>query len=144
MAGERIVGLLAVLAVAGCASAGGGLRPIAPGTPCATCGMAIEDARYACEDERRGHYRFFDSIECLVRSDPAPRVWLSDYDGRALHDADSMWVVKADIPSPMGGGYAAFVSRASAEEVAAARGGVVAKLDRFRPDIATGGQRGTP
>src|SRR5262245_32458829 len=83
--------IVVVTAIAACAR-GSGPRPIATGTPCARCGMPIQDLRYACEDARPGAYRTFDAIECLLRMDPpAPRRWLADYDTRALHAADSMW-----------------------------------------------------
>ena len=114
------------LALAGCASSGP--RPIPRGTACAGCGMSIEDLRYACEDERQGTYRFFDAIECLLAVEPkAEHAWLADYDTRALHAADSVWVVRAEMPSPMGGGFAAFLDRRAADEVAAARHGRVAR-----------------
>lgn len=120
------------LALAGCTPSRSGPRPIAAGTLCAACGMRIEDLRYACEDERKGAYRVYDSIECLLRADPpATRAWLADWDTRTLHPADSLWVVKADIPSPMGGGYAAFLDRAAAFEIAASRIGRVGKLADF-------------
>ncbi len=118
------------LAAAGC-SPPAGPRPIAPGTPCAACGMAIEDFRFACERQVAGRWRAYDSIECLARDapgSPAGLPYLSDYDGRSLHRADSMWVVKGSFPSPMGGGYAAFLDRAAADEVAAQTAGRVARL----------------
>lgn len=94
--------------------------------------MRIQDLRYACEGERDGAYRVYDSIECLLRADPPPaRAWLADYDTKALHAADSVWVVRADIPSPMGGGYAAFLDRAAADGIAAAKSGRVARLAEF-------------
>ena len=116
------------LALAACAP-GAGPRPITAGTACATCGMAIQDLRFACEDRRDGRYRYYDAIECLLRSGPgAEAVWLADYDSRNLLPADSIWVVKADIPSPMGGGLAAFRERAAAEEIARERRGHVGRL----------------
>ena len=131
------------LALAGCAPRGGP-RPIAIGTPCAACGMRIQDLRYACEAEREGALRVYDAIECLLRPGPAPsRAWLADYDTRALHAADSCWVVRADIPSPMGGGYAAFIDPAVAAEIASSRNGRVGRLADFAaggaeaPDSAT-------
>ena len=124
-----------LLALAGCAPRGGP-RPIATGTPCAACGMRIEDLRYACEAEREGALRVYDSIECLLRAgSPPSRAWLADYDTRALHAADSLWVVRADIPSPMGGGYAAFIDPAVAAEIASSRNGRIGRL----ADFAAGG-----
>jgi nitrous oxide reductase accessory protein NosL len=123
------------LAISGCA-ARVGPRPIVTGTPCAACGMRIQDLRYACEAEREGALRVYDSIECLLRAGPAPaRAWLADYDTRTLHVADSCWVVQADIPSPMGGGYAAFLDPAVAGEIASSRNGRIGRLG----DFASGG-----
>lgn len=135
MRAEALPVALLLVTLAGCAPRGGP-RPIAAGTPCASCGMGIEDMRYACETERGGAVQMYDAIECLLGAGPPPaRAWLADYDTRALHAADSLWVVKADIPSPMGGGYAAFIDRAAADEIAATRGGRVARL----ADFAAGG-----
>ena len=126
----RVAMLLASLA--GCAPRGDGPRPIATGAPCAACGMRIGDLRFACEDRYGKVFRTYDSIECLLRADPAgERVWLVDYDTKALHAADSVWVVRADIPTPMGGGYAAFLDRAAADGIAGARNGRVARLADF-------------
>jgi nitrous oxide reductase accessory protein NosL len=124
--------VLCVALTFACAPAGDGRRAIPAGAACATCGMKIADARYACEDLRGREYRYFDAIECLLRARPAgERAWLADWDGAALHAADSLWVVHGDLPSPMGGGYAAFLDRAAADEVAAARAGRVARLAAF-------------
>lgn len=127
---EPLACVLAAIALGGCAPAGGP-RPIATGTPCAACGMEIEDLRYACEDERAGRYRFFDAIECLLRTEPAGQAWLADYDHKSLHAAESLWVVQARIPSPMGGGYVAFLDRAAAEEIATSRQGRIGRLRDF-------------
>ena len=91
--------------------------------------MPVGDRRYACERPVAGHWRVYDSIECLLRDSTAGgTAYLSDYDRGTLHAADSIWVVRADMPSPMGGGYAAFLDRSAAEEVAIARSGRVARL----------------
>lgn len=110
---------LLLLLAAGCSGAAGP-RPIEIGAPCASCGMEVRDLGFASEIVRAGAYRFYDSIECLLRDRPSSRdaVYLPDYDSRALHAADSLWIVKGRFPSPMGGGLAAFVSRAAAEDVA--------------------------
>lgn len=153
-----IVALALATGLAGCAPPRGGPRPIVAGTPCAACGMRVEDLRYACEEEWDGALRVYDSIECLLRADalvahpevpgadlpseprsqdPAmERAWLADYDTRTLHAADSMWVVRGEIPSPMGGGYAAFLDRAAAEEIASLKSGQVARLAEFAPGRA--------
>ena len=52
-----------LIVLAGCAS---GPPRIAKGTPCARCGMAVAELRFACESRREGAWRTFDSIECLI------------------------------------------------------------------------------
>ena len=100
--------------------------------------MPIEDLRYACEADQAGALRVYDSIECLLRAVPPPsRTWLADYDTRTLHPADSIWVVQADIPSPMSGGYAAFADPAVAAEIAASRNGRVGRVGDFAPGVAS-------
>jgi hypothetical protein len=64
-------------------------------------------------------------------------VVITDYDGAALHPAESLWVVKGSFPTPMGGGLAAFLRRASADEVASATAGRVERLPRFAEPGAT-------
>lgn len=132
-ADRRFVAGILALALAACGPRAEGPRPIPAGAECARCGMEAGDLRFACEDERGGEFRFYDSIECLLQADPpAGRVWLADYDTRILHAADSVWVVQGNIPSPMGGGFASFASREAADEVARERDGRVARLRDFR------------
>jgi hypothetical protein len=98
--------------------------------------MPIQDLRYACEDLRATSYRFYDSIECLLHARPrADRAWLADHDTRTLHSAESLWVVRGDLPSPMGGGFAAFLDPGVAREIAAARNG---RVDRWNAFAAAG------
>ncbi len=126
-------GLLLLAAAAGCARRAGP-PAIADGTPCAACGMPVHDYHFACELEKAGGWRVYDSIECLLRdAGPAPPagMYLSDYDRRALHRADSLWIVKGSFPTPMGGGLAAFLDRASAEAVAKQTSGRVGRLIEF-------------
>lgn len=120
---------LALLGLAGCAEPAYP-PPIRAGASCAACGMRIESMRFATEQRVRGSWRPYDSIECLLReAESTQEAFLSDYDTQALHAADSMWVVKGNIDSPMGGGYAAFLGRAQADEVAAETEGEVSRLD---------------
>jgi nitrous oxide reductase accessory protein NosL len=125
------------LLLAGCASPVP--PPIRTGAPCAVCSMEIQDRRYACERRvesgGRTEWRAYDAIECLLRdagggATPTD-VWLADYDAAALHRADSLWVVHGDLPSPMGGGYVAFLNRAAADEIASASRGTVGRLATF-------------
>lgn len=128
--GASVLGF--VLAIAGCA-ASAGPPPIPTGAACDACGMDIRDLHFACERKSDGAWRRYDSVECLVRDGgaAAPEVFLADYDRATLHPVDSMWVVRGDLPSPMGGGYAAFQSRAVADSVAAATKGRVDRLPAF-------------
>ena len=118
--------MIALVFLAGCSA---GPRRITSGMPCARCGMAIVEMRFACETQRKGQWRTFDSIECLLDDRKAGEpAWLTDYDTRTLHAADSMWVVHGSFPSPMGGGYAAFLDPASARDVASKTRGTVGRL----------------
>jgi nitrous oxide reductase accessory protein NosL len=123
---------LAIFAL-GCARSEGPPR-ITLGTPCATCGMEVQDLRFACERADGRRWRVYDSIECLLR-DPGSSgaaTYLADYDHPALHRAESLWVVHGTFASPMGGGLAAFLDRAAADSVAAETRGMTARLDAFR------------
>jgi len=120
--------LLLALALTGCTRADAP-PAIARGAVCASCDMQVGDPRWACERRVNGKWRVYDSIECLIADqDGSGPAWLTDWDQRALHPADSLWIVHGDLPGPMGGGYAAFRDRASAEEVAAARHGQVIRF----------------
>lgn len=122
--------LAAAAVLISCAGARGP-RPIRPGEACATCGMSIQDLRFACERTDAPGVRTYDSIECLLRDPTAAasaRTWLTDYDTRALHASDSLWVVEGALPSPMGGGLAAFLSPRAARAVARHARGRVSRL----------------
>jgi nitrous oxide reductase accessory protein NosL len=121
------VGCALVLALAGCARSE--TPPvIARGAECASCGMRVGDPRWACERRADGHWLVYDSIECLLSDKTPGPAWLTDWDHGTLHAADSVWIVHGDLPGPMGGGYVAFLDRASAEDVAAARHGQVIRF----------------
>lgn len=128
------------LTTAGCSSAPDhGAPRVAVGAPCQACGMEVRDLRYACAVRSGGIARVYDSIECAMRGvarDAGASVWLADYPTSGLHEADSLWVVRADIPSPMGGGFAAFLDRGEADRVAAARAGRVERLGAFVAGVA--------
>ncbi len=130
-----ILSALASLDLLFAACAPAGPPPIRPGTLCATCGMAIEDLRYACVRRAGKAWKQYDSIECLLR-DPAAGApggasYLADYDTRTLAPAQSLWVVKGEFPSPMAGGLAAFRDRGAAGEIAARTHGRVGRLGDF-------------
>ncbi len=124
--------LFALLAaLAGCTPAGGP-PTIRDGDPCAACGMAIHDRHFASARGTGSGARVYDAIECLLRDSTATgTVWLPDYDQSTLHAADSMWVVRGEIVSPMGGGYAAFLDSVAANAVAVERAGRVGRLADF-------------
>lgn len=124
--------LLLALPAAGC---GSGDRPrIAAGSRCAACSMDIADLRFASARKVQGRWRGYDAIECLIRdaaATPGGPAWLSDYDARTLHPADSMWVVKGSFPTPMSGGFAAFLDPSGADEVARETKGAVDRFDAW-------------
>ena len=106
------------------------------------CGMEVRNLRFACERSEGRRWRVYDAIECLIRDvDALPAaiataplsgtLWLSDYDGQALHAADSLWVVRGEFASPMGGGFAAFLDLAAADSIAAVTRGRVDRLVAF-------------
>jgi hypothetical protein len=97
--------------------------------------MGVEDLRFGCERNVGGKFRVYDSIECLLQEAgpivATAGVYLADYDHGTLHPADSLWIVKGNFPTPMGGGFAAFGSLASVEEVASRTEGRVGRLAEF-------------
>lgn len=121
--------VLALVVTAGCSREPGPPR-IEIGEPCATCGMAVQEIRFAglLRDEDGDHQ--YDSIECLVKdvAGREARVYLVDYDRGTLHAAESVWIVKGDFPTPMGGGLAAFASIEGAREVADRTNGRIMQL----------------
>ena len=125
--------LTAAVFAAGCALSND-VPVVRVGTPCAACGMSIQNKRFACVRVQAKTQKQYDSIECLVRDGPAAQgetVYLADYDHAELHPADSLWVVKGDMASPMGGGLAAFQSQTSAEDVMAATHGMMIEGGKF-------------
>lgn len=124
---------------AGCGSTpAGGPPPIALGTKCDNCGMRVQDLKFASEREVGKGWRKYESIECLIadlQKTPGGTVYLPDHDTQTLHPADSVWVVKGSFPTPMGGGYAAFLDRAAADTIAAHSEG---RVDRFTAFAAGG------
>ena len=137
VAGWAAAVVAAWLMVAGCGGPGVP-PPIVLDTPCATCGMGVQDLRFACQRRVDRGWRVYDAIECLLRdaagspgSSGTVGAWLADYDRQTLHAADSMWVVRGEFASPMGGGMAAFHERAAADSIAAATGGQVDRLAAF-------------
>ncbi len=128
-----LVALSLALVTTDCGRRAGPL-PIARGTPCATCGMKADDLAFACERQVGRGWRVYDAIECLIGDaveTPGGAAFLADYDTETLHAADSLWVVKGSFPTPMGGGYAAFLARAAADSIATRTAGRVDRLAAF-------------
>lgn len=127
---------LALVMGAGCSRESGPPR-IEIGKPCVTCGMAVQEIRFAGLLRGEKGDRQFDSIECLLKDAASrdARAYLADYDGGGLHAAESVWVVKGDFPTPMGGGLAAFASIESAQDVAAQTHGKVLRLAQLAPEV---------
>ena len=136
----QLGGALAVALLGGCARSPGP-PPIATGTECATCSMEASSPRFACERQVGKSWRVYDSIECLMQ-DAGPAmattIWLPDYDERALHRADSLWIVKGDLATPMGGGLVAFRARAAADSVAASSHGRVGRWTELAARVESG------
>ena len=126
----RLAALLGTLVTAaGCGDARSPLPVTVVGATCASCGMEVRNPRYMAASVEAGRVRPYDSIECAMKETGPARagrlLYLADYASGGLHRADSLWVVRARIPSPMGAGLAAFLDRAEAERIAAARDGTV-------------------
>ena len=122
---------LALTLALGCAPAASGPPAIKVGSSCAACGMDIQDLRFAAERKAEGKWLVYDSIECLIRDGMAGEMWLPDYHTKSLHPAADVWVVKGNIASPMGGGFASFAARPSADSTAAQTQGRVDRLSAF-------------
>jgi nitrous oxide reductase accessory protein NosL len=126
-----LVALVLAVAAAGCGARGDGPPPIRSGAACARCGMSIEDLKFAATRRIETKWRAYDSIECLIgdraRVEGGP-AWLTDYESKTLLPEAAAWVLHGDFPSPMGGGLAAFADRATAESLAVATHGAVARL----------------
>lgn len=139
---ELLGGALALLLMTGCG--GGGATDGPPSLTmgqdrCAACSMAVSDPAFAAAARLAdGTVLAYDAPECLVRdlrtrtgaTAPAA-IWLADLPSATLRPADTMTLVLADFPSPMGGGYAAFADAALAATEANARHGVAAPLAAF-------------
>ena len=103
---------------------------------CATCGMTINDARFAALVQEGETVRTYDSIECLLKDRralgkaTAQGVWMMDFDTHTLYPSSTVTIVKGDFPSPMGGGYAAFTDLARARAEAESHNGRLGTLDQ--------------
>ena len=133
MRADRALPALAVAfaLIVGCSRAPAPPR-IQVGKPCVSCGMDVRDLRFASLWRGASGDRQYDSIECLLKDAGSAAkarggIYLADYDDERLHPAESLWVVKGDFPTPMGGGLAAFATQENAREVADRTHGRVAR-----------------
>jgi hypothetical protein len=100
--------------------------------------MTLADLHYAAAVRESGRVLAYDSIECLARARRKARgtvsdgIWIADFGTGALHPQSAMTVVRADYPSPMGGGFAAFADPAQARSEAEARAASPAPADAER------------
>lgn len=106
---------------------------------CAYCKMAISEKRYAAEAiDNDGNAYKFDNAFCMTRfvadrklRDKIGAWYIASYETRSWVDArKAAYAKSAEIPSPMASGLAAFSTKTSAMEFAAAhRGKVIAFED---------------
>ena len=101
---------------------------------CETCGMTVNDPRFAALFEDESTQQTFDSIECLLKGKRisgdtgVQGIWIMDFDTQKLCPASALTIVKADFPSPMGGGYAAFADAGHARAQTEAHRGQLGTL----------------
>jgi copper chaperone NosL len=124
----------AAIALASLACGGGALQPAVLDTrneSCATCRMAVSEARFAAQVVAPGELpRFFDDLGCLstyLRGGRAPAeaaVFVADHRSRAWVRADAAVYTRVPaMPTPMGSHLIAHADAASRDADGAARGG---------------------
>jgi hypothetical protein len=132
LAGMCVAFLLGALA--GCRSKTQGPSIDMGKAQCETCGMTVNDARFAVLAEDGSAQHVYDSIECFLKGrresgeTSAEGVWIMDFETQTLHPGAAVTIVKGDFPSPMGGGYAAFADASQAHAQAEAHGGQLGTL----------------
>jgi hypothetical protein len=138
--------MLLIVSVSGCRSNAQGPSIQMGKAVCETCGMTINDARFAALVQEGETLRTYDSIECLLKDrralgkTTAQGVWMMDFDTQTLHPASAVTIVKGDFRSPMGGGYAAFADQARARTEAESHNGRLGTLDQALSGQLQGGQ----
>ena len=151
----RAVGARALVVVAAFAVAcGGALEPAALDTrneACASCRMAVSDARFAAQLVAPGELpRFFDDLGCLadyLKAGKAPAgavAFVADHRTKAWVRADAALYTRVPgLATPMGSHVIAHADIASRDADADARAGVaVAAAELFGPVVLTvGGAR---
>ncbi|MCC6724068.1 MAG: nitrous oxide reductase accessory protein NosL [Saprospiraceae bacterium] len=110
-------------------------EPVAFGEDmCAHCKMTIVDEPFAAEAvSQKGKVYKFDAIECMVeflkikQSDEMALMLVRDYENpKDWQDATQCnYLISKDLPSPMGAGLSAWLSKENAEAMKAEKGGEV-------------------
>jgi copper chaperone NosL len=147
---KRSVVLLALVCSA-CASGPPQPAPLdTRGEACASCRMAVSDARFAAQLVAPGELpRFFDDLGCLasfVKSGRAPAqavAFVADHETRAWVRADAALYTRVEgLATPMGSHLVAHADAGSRDRDAAARGGAsVAPGEIFGAGGAPAGSR---
>ncbi len=101
---------------------------------CAHCKMTIVDEQFAAEAvSQKGKVYKFDAIECMVeflkikQSDEMALTLVRDYENpKEWQNANQCnYLISKDLPSPMGAGLSAWLSKENAEAMKTERGGEV-------------------
>lgn len=104
---------------------------------CARCGMTIDDPRLAgAVRTPTGEVRRYDDIgEILADLEEsgveAAEIWLRDFEDESWIRASDAFLVRSDLPTPMGSGLAAFATRSAAQRLAASRHGELLTWSRY-------------
>jgi hypothetical protein len=133
---RSLLAALSIALLAGCAGKdAAGPPPLAVGTDaCAACGMIVKDPHYAGAAREEGRVLAYDAIECLVRArrqaggTVSDAIWVADHTTGVLHPQSAVTIVQGGYPSPMGGGFAAFLDPERGRAEAASRGGAAGTL----------------
>jgi copper chaperone NosL len=145
MAGRAAVA--AVLALAACASGPPEPAPLDTRTEaCASCRMAISEARFASQVVAAGELpRFFDDLGCLaafLKAGKAPAgaaAFVADHRTRAWVRSDrAVYTRVPGLATPMGSHLVAHAEAASRDQDAAARGGTPVDARELLGSLAAG------
>ena len=105
---------------------------------CAFCGMLISEERFAAAlTTVTGETEAFDDVGCLLHALTRPdrsgaRARVHDYrSGRWLEAPRAVFVHSDDVPTPMGGGFAAFSTHEAAEQFAREVHGTVMRFGQL-------------
>jgi copper chaperone NosL len=129
---RRAAAVILVLVSSGCAAGGPEPAPLdTRNEACATCRMAVSEARFAAQVVAPGELpRFFDDLGCLaafLKDGRAPleaTVYVADHRTQAWVRADvAVYSRVPGLATPMGSHLIAHADAASRDHDAAARGG---------------------